>query len=93
MENTGQPEVDSKNFSTLQNLFATNNMGMGQSISNPSVQQQQPVQQPVQQANFSLNTQHFATQQLPTQNFGTGFNLNAQTFGTQNFGDKNSAIQ
>lgn len=38
-----------------------------------------------QQANFSLNSQHFATQGVPSQGFGTSFGVNAQQFGTQNF--------
>ena len=37
------------------------------------------------QTTFSLNTQHFATQGIPSQGFGTSFGLNANQFGTQNF--------
>ncbi len=76
----------SMNQPTLTNTFNTS------SIQQPVIAQQQPVinQQPVvnQQptANFSLNTQHFATQGIPSQQgFGTSFNLNTQQFGTQNF--------
>lgn len=69
-------------------------MGINQSIGITSSQQPVQTQQPqTQQANFSLNAQHFATQQLPSQNFGTGFNFNAQTFGTQNFGGQNTGVQ
>lgn len=50
-------------------------------------------QQPVNQTNFNLNTQHFATQQIPTQAFGTSFNVNPQSFGTQSFMGQNLASQ
>ena len=67
-------------------------MGMNQSMG--MTQQSLTTQQaPVQQTNFSLNAQHFATQQLPSQNFGTGFNLNAQSFGTQNLMGQNTGVQ
>lgn len=87
-ENTGinlnSSPVDASNFSTLQGLFATNVMGGNQPVNlinqQPSVIKQEPAQN-----NFAINSQHFATQQLPTQGFGTSFNVNPQTFGTQNF--------
>lgn len=87
-----QQEVDASNFSTLQGLFATNAMGMNQPVSsmNSPVIQQQPVMQQQSQppANFSLNAQHFATQGVPAQGFGTSFNVNAQQFGTNFMGQQ-----
>jgi hypothetical protein len=76
---------DEKSFSTLQGLFATNSMTGSQATNLNISQPQQPViTQP--QTNFNLNTQHFATQGVSMQQgFGTSSNINAQTFGTQNF--------
>lgn len=67
------------NQPTVTNTFNTS------SIQQPVVAQQ-PIVNQQSTANFSLNTQHFATQGIPTQQgFGTSFNLNTQQFGTQNF--------
>lgn len=78
------------NFSTLQGLFATNSLGVNQPVIQ---QQQQPVQQNFSQSNFNLNAQHFATQQIPSQSFGTSYNVNPQNFGTQNFMGQNVPSQ
>ena len=44
-----------------------------------------------QNSSLNMNMQHFATQQMPTQNFASNFNISSpQTFGTQNFGNLQS---
>lgn len=84
----------------MQNLFSTNT-GMGQGFnlstaqSNNNLPQQikPPVIQPQSVINnpntsTNINTQHFATQQIPSQNFASNFNIpSSQAFGTQNFGN------
>lgn len=99
--NTGTvPQVNENNFSTsLQGLFATNVMGINQPTNfatQSGIQQQSAVnnQQNLNQtANFNLNAQHFATQNIPTQSFGTSFNVNPQAFGTQSFMGQNLGSQ
>ena len=59
-------------------------MGGNQTVNFNNLQQSLVKQEPAQN-NFAINSQHFATQQLPTQGFSTSFNVNPQTFGTQNF--------
>lgn len=94
------PQINENSFSTsLQGLFATNAMGINQpsNFTTQSGIQQQPVvsnqQNLTQTANFNLNAQHFATQQIPTQAFSTSFNVNPQAFGTQSFMGQNSGSQ
>lgn len=100
MNTTTVPQVNENNFSTsLQGLFATNAIGIKQptNVTTQSGIQQQSVvnnQQNLNQtSNFNLNAQHFATQNIPTQSFGTSFNVNPQAFGTQNFMGQNLGTQ
>ena len=66
------------------------NNNLPQHVKTTVIQPQSAINTPNTSTN--INMQHFATQQIPTQNFASNFNIpSSQTFGTQNFGNMQAA--